>query len=640
MDQQAIIDVICKAGIKNLATEVGALLGQELTCSDIQLLLSSKDTLFSAPGREKTALTRMSVSGDKEGTCYLLTSLDSAIILGGTLIMLPEEMIEENVQSGKLDGELNDAFGEVANIIAGVFTQAFVDKYSKTLRFIKETVEELVPTKIDPAGDQPFPPGNYYVAGCTLSIAEKNLGRLEFVVPADIFELEDTVPEELPEAAETPAPQESNAAETVVEPASETTSEPASEATSEPAPEATSEPASETISEPATAAAPTPTEKSKPPPPKPAFADAKKLTDVVFTATINQLGEEIGALLGKDLVCDDIQLLLTTKSDFFSNHCMEKVTMAHLKISGDRKGLGFMFTQIPDAVVLGGTLIMLPEDQIEEQSSQGALDGEIEDAFGEVANILAGSLTQVFLDRYPQQIRFVRTESEIIVPTKIDPTSDTPFPEGSYYLASFAIHLEEHELHRILLLFPAEIFDLEGHEQAAAEQTSTQEQETTPVAAVTAAEESAGETSTKAVAADGDEKARTTAATAVPAGPPIVLVISEDSGDAEPFSEILSTADYDCKVLSFQEDIKEQFQKHQVLGAFLVMSQVSEKGFATAIKLQSTGQPLPPMIFAGPEWTRSTVLRAVKYGARDILIMPASGDEIQEKLNRYFRKAS
>ncbi|NOQ52702.1 MAG: hypothetical protein GQ578_10855 [Desulfuromonadaceae bacterium] len=616
MDQRAIIDVICKAGIKNLATEIGALLGQELTCSDIQFLLSSKDTLFSDPGREKTAFTRMSVSGDKEGACYLLTRLDSAIILGGTLIMLPEEMIEENAQGGKLDGELSDAFGEVANIIAGVFTQAFVDKYSKTLRFIKETVEELVPTKIDPASDQPFPPGNYYVASCILSTAEKNLGLLEFVVPASIFELEDAAPEEPPEIAETPAQQEPKAAETIAEPTPEPRSEPAGAA--EPAPAEESEP---------------------PPPPKPAFADAKKLTDVVFTATINQLGEEIGALLGKDLVCDDIQLLLTTKSDFFSNHCMEKVTMAHLKISGDREGLGFMFTQIPDAVVLGGTLIMLPEDQIEEQSSQGLLDGEIEDAFGEVANILAGGLTQVFLDRYSQQIRFVRTESEIIVPTKIDPTSDTPFPEGSYYLASFAIHLEEHELHRILLLFPAEIFDLDGHEQAAADQTSSRAQETTPATAVTAAGGSAGETSTEPVAADSDEKARTTEAPAVPAGPPIVLVISEDSGDAEPFSEILSTADYDCKVLSFQEDIKEQFQKHQILGAFLVMSQVSEKGFATAIKLQSTGQPLPPMIFAGPEWTRSTVLRAVKYGARDILILPASGDEIQQKLNRHFRKA-
>ncbi|MBE9486415.1 MAG: hypothetical protein IMY82_04520, partial [Chloroflexi bacterium] len=218
MDQRAIIDVICKAGIQNLATEIGALLGQELTCSDIQFLLSSKDTLFSDPGREKTAFTRMSVSGDKEGACYLLTRLDSAIILGGTLIMLPEEMIEENAQGGKLDGELSDAFGEVANIIAGVFTQAFVDKYSKSLRFIKETVEELVPTKIDPASDQPFPPGNYYVASCILSTAEKNLGLLEFVVPASIFELEDAAPEE---PAETPAQQEPKAAETAAEPTPE-----------------------------------------------------------------------------------------------------------------------------------------------------------------------------------------------------------------------------------------------------------------------------------------------------------------------------------------------------------------------------------------------------------------------------------
>ncbi len=111
----------------------------------------------------------MTIGGDQEGNSYLLTRLSTAAVLAGTLIMLPEDMIEENVQSGTLDGgELNDAFGEVANIIAGVFTQAFVDKYSKTLRFIKQTVEELVPTKIDLASDDPFPPGNYYVAGCQL----------------------------------------------------------------------------------------------------------------------------------------------------------------------------------------------------------------------------------------------------------------------------------------------------------------------------------------------------------------------------------------------------------------------------------------------------------------------------------------
>ncbi|NOY13202.1 MAG: hypothetical protein GXP51_05815, partial [Deltaproteobacteria bacterium] len=354
MDQRAIIDVVCKTGINKLATEIGALLGQELTCSNVQLQLISKDTLFSDLERAQTALTRITVSGDREGESYLLTRLDAAIRLGGTLIMLPEEMIEEQIQSGELDGELNDAFGEVANIIAGIFTQAFVDKYAKTIRFVKKTVETLVPTKINLASDEPCPPGTYYVAGCQLSAGENDLGPIELVVPAEIFELGDVVAEEPAAAAEVPsaATAETAAAETAASTIPETppatTDEPApAKAPTAPAPEPAAENTTET-------AAATPT--------KPPFADAKKLTDVVFNATISQIGEEIGALLGQELHCDDVQLLMTSKADFFAKHCSDKATMANLKVSGERDGCGFMFTQIPDAIILGGTLIMLPED--------------------------------------------------------------------------------------------------------------------------------------------------------------------------------------------------------------------------------------------------------------------------------------
>ena len=618
MDQRGIIDVVCKTGIENLATEIGALLGRELTCNDVQLQLSSKDNIFSDLERATTALTRMVITGDQEGDCYLLTSINSAITLGGTLIMLPEDMIEEHVQSGKLDGEINDAFGEVANIIAGVFTQAFVDKYAKTIRFVKKTVEELQPTKIDLASDEPFPPGIYYVASCSLVDGENDLGPVEFIVPAAAFELE-------VEAAEEPA---------TAEPVAET-----APPTEEPAvakePEAPIE----------TAPAAPPAE------PKPTFVDAKKLTDVVFTSTINQIGEEIGALLGQDLTCDDIKLVMTTRSDFFSNHCTDKVTMADMKVSGDREGCGFMFTQIPDAIVLGGTLIMLPEDQIQEQVSQQQLEGEVEDAFGEVANILAGGLTQVFLDRYPKQLRFVRTESTLVVPTKIDPAGDEPFPEGDYYLASFALHMEGHELNRLLLLFPAHVFDLDGPAQglatpvaAQAEQATTDQPATATAEAATAAttQEPAQRSPGAQAAAEFAEATSQPATTAAPPvnGPPLVLIISDETDAAQPFAEVLAAAQYESKVLSFQEDIKAPFQTNQILGAILVMSQVNEKGFATAIKLQSSGQALPPLIFAGPEWTRTTVLRAVKYGAQDILIIPASGNEIEEKISQHFRKAS
>lgn len=620
MDQLAIVDVVCKSAIENLAGEIGVLLGQELTCSDIQLNLTTRDDLFKDLGRKKTALTRMTVEGDREGDCYLLSQISSAAILGGTLIMLPEDVIEESAQSEKLDGELDDAFGEVANIIAGVFTQAFVDKYAKNLRFIKKTVEELIPTKIDPTSDEPFPQGNYHVTSCNISISEKNLGPLELVVPAAIFDLEDNAVEP---AEETEVPKEQQQEKATPEP------EPIAESN-----EPTPEPAA-------------PVEK------KPAFADAKKITDVVFNAMVGQAGEEIGALLGQNLKCDDIQLMMTSKADFFSNHCIEKSILTRMQVSGDREGLGYMVTQVPDAVVLGGTLIMLPEDQIQEQKSSGQFDGDVEDAFGEVANILSGSLTQVFLDRYPKQLRFVKTEAETIVPTKIDPASDQPFPEGNYYLASFAIQMDGHELNRILLIFPAEVFDLDN-EQAAdsaqAKKSSVGAEKTTEPAAgewggPPSTEETTAATATNAASATVETNTKETSdatpqPTIEPTGSPIVLLIGNQKTDADPFVEILSSAEYECQILTFQEEVKELFQQHKILGIVLIMEQVGEKGFASAIKLQSAGRPLPPIIFAGSEWTRSAVLRAVKYGAKDILVMPASSDEIQDKVSQHFKKAS
>ena len=624
MKQRALIDVVCKAGLQKLAGEIGALLGQMLSCSDIKLRVCSKEQLFSNPAREKTVLTRMSVSGDREGNCFLLNPISSAAMLGGTLIMLPEDMIEEATTAGSLEGEIDDAFGEVANIIAGVMTQAFVDKYPKALRFVKKTTEELIPTKIELESDAPFPPGDYYVASCEMTIDETDLGSFEFVVPTAIFDLDEAAPSQ----AEAPA-------EKVNEPA---TSSPAAPQEA-PAPA----PATETAAKPETPTTPAPEPAVK----KPKFTDAKKLVDVVFNTTIGQIGEEIGALLGQPLKCSDTQLVMTTKEEFFSSHCLENSVFTRMKVSGDKTGTGYLFTQIPDAIAMGGTLIMLPDDQIAEQMQTGEFEGEVSDAFGEIANILAGSLTQIFLDRYPRPLRFVRTDSETVVPTKVDITSDQPFAEDSYYLASFAIQMQEYELHRLLLIFPAEIFDLDAPvETAATGQPPAAQSDST---AASQAEDSWGQPApakeTDPVPVAGvstSSQSESTAATAdtAPAGSPIVIILSDQQSAGEPFVEILSSASYDCRVLSFQDDIKQLLQQHQVLGIFLVMAQVGEKGFAAAIKLQSAGRTLPPLIFAGEQWTRSAVLRAVKYGARDILVTPASTDEIQNKVTQHFKKAS
>jgi DNA-binding response OmpR family regulator len=97
----------------------------------------------------------------------------------------------------------------------------------------------------------------------------------------------------------------------------------------------------------------------------------------------------------------------------------------------------------------------------------------------------------------------------------------------------------------------------------------------------------------------------------------------------------LKSEKYEVKIIGYKDDVRTVFSAHPVLGVFLLMSEVGEKGFSVAIKLQSSGYKLPPIIAGGPEWTRSAVLKAVKYGARDILVTPASDDEIRDKATQH-----
>lgn len=587
MEHQAIVETVFKGVVEALPAELGALLGQELSCSAPSCALVSKEALFGSDPRPKSTLAHLKVSGDHEGEAFLVLPVKTSIIFGGTLIMLPQDQIDENAASDTLDGEVADAYGEVANILAGVLTQVFLDKYSKNLRFVRTEVDELVDTKVDVASDQPFPPAHYFHVTTNLKMGDQDLGRLEVVTPATILDLDEAAasdPEPVPEA-ESPAAPQSQA----------------------PAPPA----AEEAVEEEAPAA-------SRPP-----FADAKKVADVVLKATLEQVAEEVGALLGQSFACSDIKLEMLTKEDFFGSRCLEKSTLTYMDVTGDAEGRIYLMNQVKDAILMGGTLIMLPEEEIEAHIGKGEFDGEVADAYGEVANIISGGLTQTFQDRFPQALRFVKTSAEVVVPTKIVPADDKPFAAGLYYVASCAISLQEKPLERLFLLFPAAVLGLDGYQQeaaVAAEPQASGATAATPAPTAAAASGGAGRPAPPPPPADAT---------------PVVLVIADSVDDADAIKRNLTSEQYDIEVIGYKDDVRGVFSAHPVLGVFLLMSEVGEKGFSVAIKLQSSGYPLPPMIAGGPEWTRSAVLKAVKYGARDILVTPASDDEIREKASQH-----
>jgi hypothetical protein len=68
----------------------------------------------------------------------------------------------------------------------------------------------------------------------------------------------------------------------------------------------------------------------------------------------------------------------------------------------------------------------------------------------------------------------------------------------------------------------------------------------------------------------------------------------------------------------------------QLKAIYLVMKGVNEQAFGAAIKISSACSL--PLVAAGPGWTRTKVIKAVKYGVRDILVTPASKEEIEENV--------
>ncbi len=576
MGQRAIVETVFKAVAAALPTELGALLGQELSCSEPSYSLTTKEKLFTAEPRTNSSLSHLKVSGDHEGEAFLILPVKTSIIFGGTLIMLPQGQIDENVAKQQLDGEVADAYGEVANILAGVLTQVFLDKYSKSLRFVRTEVDILSGSSIDMAADKPCPPGTYFHFSTELNMDGQPLGKLEIIAPADILGLgeeEQSPTEPAPEAKETTAPAKSKQSAAVAE---VTTIQP------------------------------------------PAFADAKKVADLVLKTTISQVAEEVGALLGQDFTCTDLNMEMVTKEEFLSNHCIEKSVLSSLTVSGATTGEIYLVNQTKDAILMGGTLIMLPEEEIQSSIGKGEFKGEVEDAYGEVANIISGGLTATFLERYPQQLRFVKSTSEIIIPTKLSVADDAPFPDGLYYLASCAISLQGNPQNKMYLLFPADILGL-GQQAANIAQ------------AVPSVEEV-----TKAAGSASAAQAATASSRPAPPPPPtdatpVLLIITDAPEASESISLNLKNEHYEIKVIGYKDDVRTVFSAHPVIGIFLLMSEVGEKGFSVAIKLQSSGYSLPPIIAGGPEWTRSAVLKAVKYGARDILVTPATDEEIRSK---------
>ncbi len=393
--------------------------------------------------------------------------------------------------------------------------------------------------------------------------------------------------------------------------------------------------------------------------------------DNILQTCLKKIEIEVGALLGQTVTSSRHVGSFIGKEEYLAR-LEEQSVLTRMAVSGDKQDEAYVIVGLATAITYGGALIMLPDDEINSRVKSKTFDEEVADAFGEIGNIIAGVYTAVFLERFKQKIHCKKTEVSAFAPWEATDTS--PFPEKVYYLSTSSMKLNDRDMGKLEALFPAEMLELSPPDSVATPTPETQDKDRAKAKTGPAQSQNAPAAGSRTLSGEATQEpmpagttfsplsADTGAAEAtatIPAGNsaatsdasalsdldfhgsatqeacPLLLVAAETQEEANDFGVPLASRNFEILCLTFQDNLKEAVMGKNLKGVVLVMREVGERGLASLIKIRSAIDPQTPLVVAGPQWTRRTVLQAVKYGARDILVLPAEAEEVFAKVRAH-----
>ena len=212
---QSRFDSLFAGAAQTLRDEFTSLLGVEVRLDRLENRLVTKEEFCREASGATLLMTNMEVAGEANGAAYLFCALKDAIHLGGTLIMLPPSELEVVVAEEHLTADTKGGYGEIANMVAGVYSNVFAGQGRKNFRLVKRGLQKALFSQAGMA-DEASPlaamaHGPYCQTAMDVRVDGRQLGRLWLLLPADLLELGPPVA-----AAAAKAPQEAAGQETAV----------------------------------------------------------------------------------------------------------------------------------------------------------------------------------------------------------------------------------------------------------------------------------------------------------------------------------------------------------------------------------------------------------------------------------------
>jgi len=555
-------------------------------------MAATTDQEFLAASSEGFLLTQVGISGDHQGDVALIITMSSASVLSGRQEELDEETIRQSSGSEGLEQQETDN----VQAMLGAMTQAFTDQITSlhpvTLSFLMED-PQLVDSPQSTSAFFASTQDRLLRLAVPMSLGEQELTPLYVLIPESLVdpagleeEEEQQHEEEQEQAADNTASESKPNADLTQEELKEIleTSQQEDEETEETGDESAEEPPADTNAGEGEDGQEEQEEEEG------EGVDTDTLRNTLEQSVRNG-EEELSDLLGKSLELTEDTFTVKSKSDIFAEH-QGKLVMTKLLVNGDRNGEFHVIFSMGDAIMLGGTLLMIPEEEINKNVKQNNFGDDEADAFGEIINIWTGALSKVFEEYYPRKLHIKKDRMEPVVPTKLEIDSPEPFPDGEYLLVSYKMQFGARALGNLEMVFPLSVLDIAFKE--------------------------------KARILDQAKGINTQA-------PPAVAILSENREANKAISSILESLGFELCYITFRENIKEKIRPFNVSAVLLILEEVTEKNLAKVIKLQSLLRNKYPAIVAAPHWTKPQVIQAIKYGAQDILNTPPDSEVVRNK---------
>ncbi|QEM69893.1 response regulator transcription factor [Geobacter sp. FeAm09] len=349
----------------------------------------------------------------------------------------------------------------------------------------------------------------------------------------------------------------------------------------------------------------------------------------MLASALKQAGEESGMLLGQELAIALSDSLTTSKTSYFGG-LEDACFVIGVESREAYTGQFYLLFSLRDAIVMSSILLGIPPARIQEKKRLCIIESDDIDAFAEIANMINGAFNTVFQGSLPNKVHLKLLSPKKFIPEIDELSENEPLPEGDYLMFRSKLEMPDQELNYLDVLIPVGLgnqFDPPSEEPPA---PPVEEEPPAPAEVGDAAvppQAKAGE----GVAPSPEEEPGS-----AEAGIDSVVVLEDDNDARHQMVTAAAVTGYQVVEGTLNADIKELFSGRNVRLVLIGSQDANDHELAVCIKVNAIRQNSPPpIIMSAQRWTRTAVLKALKYGAREIIIKPCSEEELVAKVRRF-----